>query len=439
MPPNREDPLSRHHDHDTGFRADDPAVGHVECPCDRGPQQLTGDGGADSLAVLDERAQGVVVRIHRATISHRRQPGVNQDRWLPSVAVSRRRPVELTRTRLLERLGERWRVGVTVVRGSAGSGKSTLLRQARAQNEQDPRGLDVSVTLREGDADASRLLRRLADVLDLEIDPDSRQPALTIVDQIAVRSPAAICLHLDDVHRVGPESTGAELLRTIIDERPSNLTFVLASRGSLPIPLARRSATGDLVMIDGDTELFFDAEELVTLGYDPDDRLGWPVLLALDAAGRPGVRAGDFLFEEVASELGPQPRHVLGLLAGAGQLPAPLVEERYGAEVVDALTELPLIDLTDDGRLVAHDLWADALPSGDADLVCERGAVIIAAEQGDLKPAFKRAKKLPGYKWVVINREDLFAANPLSLGSKAGIFDADGNMLKNADVPRKKV
>ncbi len=78
-------------------------------------------------------------------------------------------------------------------------------------------------------------------------------------------------------------------------------------------------------------------------------------------------------------------------------------------------------------------------PSGDADLVCERGALIVVSDPKELKPAFKRAKKLPGYKWVVINRDDLFAANPLSLGSKAGIFDADGNMLKNADVPRKKV
>ena len=97
--------------------------------------------------------------------------------------------------------------------------------------------------------------------------------------------------------------------------------------------------------------------------------------------------------------------------------------------------------LDHEGLLAAAAAKLDATPdpSGDADLVCERGAVIIAAEHGDLKPAFKRAKKLPGYKWVVINREDLFAANPLSLGSKAGIFDADGNMLKNADVPRKKV
>ena len=78
-------------------------------------------------------------------------------------------------------------------------------------------------------------------------------------------------------------------------------------------------------------------------------------------------------------------------------------------------------------------------PSGEADLVCDKGSLLIVADPADLKAAFKRAKKMPGYKWVVINSGDIFAANPMSLGSKAGIFDEAGNMLKNADVPRKKV
>ena len=89
---------------------------------------------------------------------------------------------------------------------------------------------------------------------------------------------------------------------------------------------------------------------------------------------------------------------------------------------------------------ISAKLGASPDPSGEGDLTCDRGALIVAAEQSDLKAAFKRAKKIKaGYRWVIINREDLFGANPLSLGTKAGIFDADGNMLKNADVPRTKV
>lgn len=76
--------------------------------------------------------------------------------------------------------------------------------------------------------------------------------------------------------------------------------------------------------------------------------------------------------------------------------------------------------------------------SGEADFTFDKGQLIIAADGQDMKSAFKRAKKLKGYRWVMINEEDLFAANTLSLGSKAGMITPQGKMLKNADVPRKK-
>ncbi len=78
-------------------------------------------------------------------------------------------------------------------------------------------------------------------------------------------------------------------------------------------------------------------------------------------------------------------------------------------------------------------------PSGAADLVCEKGSIVVAADPADMKAAFKRAKKVDGYRWVLINEGDLFAANTLSLGSKAGMLTVDGKVLKNADIPRKKV
>lgn len=77
-------------------------------------------------------------------------------------------------------------------------------------------------------------------------------------------------------------------------------------------------------------------------------------------------------------------------------------------------------------------------PSGKADLVSDRGSIIAAGEAGEMKNAFKRIKKVDGYRWVIINRDDLFAANSLSIGSKAGIITPDGTVLKNADIPRKK-
>ncbi len=88
---------------------------------------------------------------------------------------------------------------------------------------------------------------------------------------------------------------------------------------------------------------------------------------------------------------------------------------------------------------IAAVMSAEPDPTGQADLVGEKGRVIVAAEQAELKDAFKRIKKIDGYRWVAINRDDLFAANTLSIGSKAGIIDAAGKVLKAPDVPRKKM
>ncbi len=97
--------------------------------------------------------------------------------------------------------------------------------------------------------------------------------------------------------------------------------------------------------------------------------------------------------------------------------------------------------LDHDGLVAAVAAAVDASPdaSGTADLVFANGSIVVAAQPRDLKGAFKRAKKIDGYRWVAINREDLFGANPLSIGSKVGILDAQGRILKNADSPRKKV
>lgn len=84
-------------------------------------------------------------------------------------------------------------------------------------------------------------------------------------------------------------------------------------------------------------------------------------------------------------------------------------------------------------------LGASADASGAADLVFDKGQLLLAAELNDMKKIFKKAKKLEGYKWVMINGADLVLANTLSIGTKAGILDVEGKVLKNADIPRKKI
>lgn len=83
-------------------------------------------------------------------------------------------------------------------------------------------------------------------------------------------------------------------------------------------------------------------------------------------------------------------------------------------------------------------LEASPDPDGQADLVSSRGLINVAASGPEIGPAIKRLAAMPGYRWVAINGGDLFSASPLTIGTKVGILDATGRVLKNADLPRPK-
>jgi hypothetical protein len=77
-------------------------------------------------------------------------------------------------------------------------------------------------------------------------------------------------------------------------------------------------------------------------------------------------------------------------------------------------------------------------PDGPADLVASQGAIAIAASPGELDGAIARLKPLQGYRWIAINGGDLFSASPKTIGTKIGIMDPTGKVLKAADLPRPK-
>jgi hypothetical protein len=77
-------------------------------------------------------------------------------------------------------------------------------------------------------------------------------------------------------------------------------------------------------------------------------------------------------------------------------------------------------------------------PDGASDLVSSRGRINVAATAADIGPAIDRLKPLDGYRWVAINGADLFAASPKTVGSKVGLLDPSGRVLKAADLPRPK-
>jgi len=83
-------------------------------------------------------------------------------------------------------------------------------------------------------------------------------------------------------------------------------------------------------------------------------------------------------------------------------------------------------------------LKASPDPEGVADLVANRGRIAVAATAGDIGAAIDRLKPLDGYRWLAINGPDLFSASPMTIGTKIGIVDPTGRVLKAADLPRKR-
>jgi hypothetical protein len=77
-------------------------------------------------------------------------------------------------------------------------------------------------------------------------------------------------------------------------------------------------------------------------------------------------------------------------------------------------------------------------PEGVADLVASQGRIAVAASAGEIDAAISKLKPLPGYRWLGINGGDLFTASPKTIGTKLGIIDQTGKVLKAADLPRPK-
>jgi hypothetical protein len=87
---------------------------------------------------------------------------------------------------------------------------------------------------------------------------------------------------------------------------------------------------------------------------------------------------------------------------------------------------------------LAERIHATPDPEGGADLVASQGLIAIAAAPNEIDGAIAKLKPLPGYRWIAINGGDLFSASPKTIGSKVGILDPTGKVLKAADLPRPK-
>jgi LuxR family maltose regulon positive regulatory protein len=280
----------------------------------------------------------------------------------------------LTRPRLLRALLGRWEQRVTVMVGGPGLGKTTLLAQAMAENRLAPRGEDVWLGLAPGDADGEMLARDLMVAVaspsgagaggdPVAARPDPPGPA-AVADAVWRRSPAAVCLMIDDAHWLSGGSPGARWLAALVDALPANGHVLLASRWAPAVPVTRLVTQGAVLQLAED-DLRFSNDELAGFAArrglaveQLGDTGGWPAMAEL-AASVEGSLAGDYLWEEVLEPLGPDRRRVLATLSDVGGADDALASAALGepVELARMLEGVPLVARGAGGWRVPHPLW----------------------------------------------------------------------------------
>ena len=124
---------------------------------------------------------------------------------------------EISRARLIRVFAERWVVRLVVVEAPGGFGKSIAVAQAIRDNDEDPSGIDVYVRCR------STMLT-VADVADavlgelgvLPVDGADRSTQISAA--VESRSPADVCICLDDVHVVAELDGMVDHLEALLDD-----------------------------------------------------------------------------------------------------------------------------------------------------------------------------------------------------------------------------
>ena len=302
---------------------------------------------------------------------------------------------ELARTHLVTRLASRWNVPVTAVVAGAGFGKSTLLAQACRADAVAPRGIQAWVSCDRRHERAEVLAGAI--LAAVGAGPSGRDPLVATTTALRRQAPLDVCVVLDDVHHLGAESAGARMLAELVPLLPANAHLVLAARALPTVPLAKLRAA-DLLLELTETDLAFTLREVERLAADsgrPADVAapygGWPALVRVALAARPGVALG-YAHEEVLAGLDDTDRRTLLALTTVGTAEEALVSRIVGAPTdLDRLAALvPMVRRIDETRFEAHDLWRDALGrvvSRDEAHTVRRRAITELLASGDVERA----------------------------------------------------
>jgi DNA-binding SARP family transcriptional activator len=266
----------------------------------------------------------------------------------------------------LARLDERWvRRLVTLVAGP-GFGKTSLLVEAMSTTAASGEGAarrDLWLACEPEDEAPRALIRGLRQTCGL-------RPSGTIASLCAwvwSQAPTELCLVLDDVHELGRDSGGVDVLRQLLVELPRNGHVVIASRAPVPVPAARLATSGQFVRVT-EADMQFDAAELnrfaAIRGVSGDLSAasgGWPALAELLATAGEDLVI-EYLWDEVLQRVGPEHARLLSLFHAVGggddEIATAIAGRTTG--VGDLLAGLPLVSRRG-GQAVLHPLWGPSL------------------------------------------------------------------------------
>lgn len=324
----------------------------------------------------------------------------------------------LARPRLVEQMARRWDHRVVTVMAGPGFGKTALL--TAAMTDSGPRqGREVWLSCESADESAEHLVAGLVEAVGL--DPGAGLDA--VLAAVWSQAPSEVCIVLDDVHEIPPGSPGAALLGRLARELAANGHLVFGSRDTIPVPLARVAASGQLVRI-GEDDLVFDAAELASFAaardVDPDllrSTGGWPALAQLVASAGADL-VPDYLWEEVLARLGGERARLLAQLAAAGGGDDEMVSALAGQQVSveEVVASVPLVERSTEGWAVLHALWLPALRAlltGEEAVACRRRAAEVHRRNGRYSAAvdlFVEAEAWDGVLSTIVDAERVSAA-----------------------------
>ncbi len=234
------------------------------------------------------------------------------------------RPIE--RPRLLALIPELLRSRVTLVVAPVGSGKSTLLRQWMLALEPQADLLPISWRVEHNSPSSLRAeIARAASaaVPQLQWNPPDQPSGADLASFSAAvssherrRPDVPIVIVLDDVHVLTDPSV-LGMLGAAIELLPDDVRFVIASDAPVPLLLARRRLTHDVLEL-GAAELAFDDGELAAAVGDARARLarevtgGWAAAVgAVIALSDPLDLVRHYVRDELVRGLTPQTRTAL--------------------------------------------------------------------------------------------------------------------------------